>query len=203
LKDVCRLIPEDGLLLLDNGAFTTWKQGETFDEAGFWDWANETMSSVPQAVAVIPDVIGGNEEDNWMAAARAVRGRLAQYPERCMYIWHTNDSQAMLKKACLLFNFVGIGSCAEHDIQRQWRAFYERIREANAVIEYVDQFYGRRPWVHVMRGLGKASQFARFDSADSSNLARNHWRSKGTIDHVWRMARRIEASATKGQLRLL
>lgn len=203
LADASGLIPADGMLLLDNGAFTTWRQGRSFDESGFWDWANEVMESVPQAVAVIPDVIGGSEEQNWLAAARAVRGGLAKYPERCMYIWHTNDSMEILQKACLLFNFVGIGSCEAHDIQRCWREFYSRIREANAVIEYVDQFCGRRPWIHVMRGLGKASLFARFDSADSSNLARNHWRHKGAENHVWQMARRIEASATKGQLRLL
>lgn len=197
LHQVGPLVPEQGILLLDNGAFTTWRQGKQFDEAGFWSWANEAQEIYPQAVAVIPDVIDGTEEENWVAAARAIRGGLAEFPERTMFCWHTNDSLEQLTKACLLFNFLAIGSCQEHDIQTRYQAFLERIREANAQIEYVDTFYGRRPWVHVMRGLGKAHDFIRFDSADSSNLARNHWRYKGQPGHVQLMADRIEAKATR------
>ena len=36
LHDVGPIVPESGILLLDNGAFTAWKQGREFDEAGFW-----------------------------------------------------------------------------------------------------------------------------------------------------------------------
>lgn len=195
LHQVGPLVPETGILLLDNGAFTTWRQGKAFDEAGFWQWANEAQARYPEAVAVIPDVIGGSEEENWMAAARAIRGGLARFPERTMFCWHTNDSLDQLKKACLLFNFVAIGSCQEHDIQTRYSAFYARLRAANATIEAVDILCGRRPWIHVMRGLGKAHEFPRFDSADSSNLARNHWRHKGGSHHVQAMADRIEARA--------
>ena len=50
------------------------------------------------AVAVIPDVIGGSEADNWAEAARAVH-ELAAYPERLMFIWHMNDSLDGLERA--------------------------------------------------------------------------------------------------------
>lgn len=191
LHDVGPMTTETGILLLDNGAFTTWKQGRDFDEQGFWDWANAAQDLYPQAVAVIPDKITGNEEDNWMMAARAIRGGLAKYPERTMFIWHTNDSIAQLKKACLLFNFIGIGSCEGTDIILEWAAFEKRIQEANMTIEAVDIICGRRPWVHIMRGLGKYHKFRRFDSADSSNIARNHCRTKGNPNHVRVMADRI------------
>lgn len=197
LHQVAPLVPEEGILLLDNGAFTTWRQGKQFDELAFWAWANAAQEQYPQAVAVIPDVIGGSAEENWVTAARAIRGGLAEYPERTMFVWHTNDSLAQLTNACRLFNFLAIGSCQEHDIQTRYQVFLERIRAANAQIEYVDTFYDRRPWIHVMRGVGKAHEFIRFDSADSSNLARNHCRYKGKPGHVQHMADRIEAKANR------
>ena len=192
LHDVGPLVLSTGILLLDNGAFTTWKQGREFDEIGFWDWANEAQGLYTEAVAVIPDQIGGTEADNLMMASRAIRGGLAEYPERCMFVWHTNDSMEQLKKAALLFNFIAIGSCAEHDIQKNWAAFYARAGKANQMIEAVDLMTGRRPWVHVMRGLGKFHKFPRFDSADSTNIARNHCRTKGQPAHVRAMADRIK-----------
>ena len=191
LHDVGPLVPSTGILLLDNGAFTTWKQGREFNELGFWDWANAAQDLYPEAVAVIPDQIGGTEADNLMMASRAIRGGLARYPERTMFVWHTNDSMAQLKKAAMLFNFIAIGSCAEHDIQKHWAEFYARAGKASDMIEAVDLMTGRRPWVHVMRGLGKFHKFPRFDSADSTNIARNHCRTKGQPAHVRAMADRI------------
>ncbi len=192
LHDAGPLVPASGILLLDNGAFTTWKQRRDFDEAGFWHWANAAQAIYPEAVAVIPDVIGGSEAENLTLAARAIRGGLAAYPERCMFVWHTNNRLDLLKRAAMLFNFVAIGSCAEHDIQKHWPDFLARIEQANRTIEAVDLLAGRRPWIHVMRGLGKYHKFPRFDSADSSNIARNHCRTKVQPDHVRAMADRIK-----------
>ena len=192
LHDVGPLVPETGILLLDNGAFTAWKQGREYDTAGFWDWANAAQDLYPNAVAVIPDVIEGDEADNLMQASLAIRGGLAKYPERCMFVWHTNDSMEQLKTAAMLFNFIAIGSCAEHDIQKHWPAFYARARKASAFIDGVELMTGRRPWIHVMRGLGKFHKFPRFDSADSTNVARNHCRTKDQPEHVRAMADRIK-----------
>jgi len=86
LHDVGPTRPENGILLLDNGAFTAWKQGREFDEAGFWAWANAAQDLYPEAVAVIPDEIGGSEADNLMMASRASRGGLAKHPERTMVV---------------------------------------------------------------------------------------------------------------------
>ena len=192
LHDVGPLVPDDGILLLDNGAFTAWKQGREYDARGFWVWANEAMGVYPNAIAVIPDTIdGGTEDDNWMLAAEAIRGGLAEYPERCMFVWHTNDSMEQLKRAATLFNFIAIGSCEEHDIQEHFPEFLARCHKASAFIEGVELMTGRRPWVHVMRGLGKCHKFPRFDSADSTNVARNHCRTKQQPNHVRTMVDRI------------
>lgn len=192
LDDVGPLVGETGILLLDNGAFTAWKQKREYDELGFWDWANEAQRRYPKAVAVIPDKITGNMADNLMLASRAIRGGLAEFPERTMAVWHTNETMEQLKIFASIFNFIAIGSCEEHDIQKCWPEFEARARKASAFIDGVELMTGRRPWVHVMRGLGKFHKFPRFDSADSTNIARNHCRTKGQPAHVRAMADRIK-----------
>lgn len=193
LERCIELQDPEGMLLLDNGAFSHWRAGKgQIDRNAFFTWANEAQHYCPVAVAVIPDIIGGDEEQNWMEAAIAVRD-LSDFPERLMFCWHMNDSLAQLKRAALLFNFIAIGSCAEYDVQKNRPAYLARLREASAVIDYVEKFYGRRPWVHLMRGLAMLQKAIRVESADSSNVARNHCRTKGKPGHVGAMAARLKA----------
>lgn len=182
------------ILILDNGAFSIWKAGvegrelpkrlQFADQAeyrkAFWHWANEIQRRCPEAVAVIPDVIGGSEEDNLIEISYALRYGRSAFPERCMSIWHTNESDEFLITQCRLLNFVGVGSCMEHDIQgKDTRPkYFERIREASKMIDMVEELHNRRPWIHLMRGLGQFHKLARFDSADSTNAAVNHHRYK-------------------------
>jgi len=194
MERIIELQDPAGMLLLDNGAFSHWKKGKgQIDRVKFFDWANEIQSydmGGQVAVAVIPDVIGGSEEQNWLEAAYAVR-ELSEYPERLAFCWHMNDSMEQLKKAAMLFNVVCIGSCAEYDIQTNRKAYFERLREASAILDYVEHFHGRRPWVHLMRGVAVLKDAIRFESADSTNVARNHCRTKGTPGHVKAMVKRI------------
>jgi len=192
--DACiRLQDPKGMLMLDNGAFTHWRQGKgQIDRVAYFAWANAAQARCSVAVAVVPDVIEGSEEANWMEAAYAVRQE-SRYPERLMFVWHMNDSLEQLERAARLFNFIAIGSCAQFDVQRNRKAYIARLRQANATLNYVASFHGRRPWVHLMRGLAVYSAAIRFDSADSSNVARNHCRTKGKVEnHIGAMAARIE-----------
>lgn len=196
------LVGPTGVVMLDNGAFSAWRStGHNMtasERQGFYDWANDAMRRCDQAVAVIPDVIeGSTPEANWELAREAVHYGF-EFPERAMFVWHMDEPIEQLQKACRLFNFVAIGSCAQYDIQKNFAGYMDRLREAMASIEYVDQFYGRRPWVHAMRGLGQYHRFRRLDSADSTNIARNHCRTKGRPNHVRAMAARIEAKAIWG-----
>ncbi|MFL6600777.1 MAG: hypothetical protein ACJ8R9_05545 [Steroidobacteraceae bacterium] len=193
LHRVMELLAPHSLLLLDNGAFSRWKAGRgVIDREHFWLWANEAQELCELAIAVIPDVIGGAEDANWREASCAVRSSLSAYPERCMFIWHMNESFEGLARAARLFNFVGIGSCAQFDVQRYPERYRERLRHASAVLDYVELFHGRRPFVHLMRGLGVLHQFTRFDSADSTNIARNHHLARNEPRHVAALAARIE-----------
>ena len=193
LETCIRLQDPKGMLMLDNGAFTHWRKGKgAIDRRAYFAWANAAQARCAAAVAVIPDVIGGDEATNWMEAAYAVRQE-ARYPERLMFVWHMDDSLEQLEKACRLFNFVAIGSCAAFDVQKNRKAYIARLRQANATINYVEAFHGRRPWIHLMRGTAMFAKAIRFESADSSNVARNHCRTKGQANHIAAMAARIEA----------
>jgi hypothetical protein len=194
LDQAIELQDPEGMLMLDNGAFSHWRAGRgRIDREAFFAWANEAQSRCDVAVAVIPDVIGGSEDENWLEAAHAVRGELSEYPERLMFVWHMNDSIEQLVRACRLFNFVAIGSCAEYDIQKNRQAFLARLRHASAAIDYVEQTFGRRPWVHLMRANGVIASAIRFESSDSTNVARNHCRTKGEPQHVRTMADKVAA----------
>ena len=207
LEECIELVGEDQILILDNGAFTAWKQGIVLDDAwwdGFYAWANAAMDRCPQAVAVIPDVIDGTEQENIMLVAKALKGGKLKYPERAMAIWHMNESFTQLKALYRIFNFVGFGSCAEYDIAKNGPtcAYYRRFLAAWAHMAWWDIEFGRqnRPWLHMMRGLGGLHKIG-FESADSCNIAINLNRTKGEfVNHVQQMADRLWAKVNKLEL---
>lgn len=90
LEDAIRLVGQDQILLVDNGAFSYHKAGgDTRSEAyldAFEEWAGDILERCPQAVAVIPDVIGGTEAENAELAAQCQLD-----PDRCMAVWHLHE----------------------------------------------------------------------------------------------------------------
>jgi len=187
-----KLVGDDQILVLDNGAFTMWmterkgkqlpprlrfESQEEYREA-FWSWANAIQERCPVAVAVIPDVIEGSEHDNLMELSWALREDMAAHPDRTMAIWHLNESLEQLEKMCRLMNFVGFGSCAEYDVQKHRDEYDRRVQEAMAVVDRVEREHNRRPWIHLMRGLGRLQHHVACESADSTNAAVNHHRYK-------------------------
>ena len=113
VDDAIRLVGEDQILLVDNGAFGMHKQGDDArDEAYLEDyerWAQAILDRCPQAIAVIPDIIEGAESEN----------RGAHHARRC---WTTSArcrSGTCTKASTPLylcespFNYVGFGSSGE------------------------------------------------------------------------------------------
>lgn len=201
LDRVIELVGEEEILVLDNGAFSHWRQGRgQIDRVEFWAWANAAQARSSQAVAVIPDVIEGSQEENLLEVSWALREELAEFPERTMAIWHLNESLDQLAVLCRLMNFVGFGSCAEFDVQRKRAAYMERIREASEVVDQVEAEHDRRPWIHLMRGLGVFAELTRFESADSTNIAVNHSRYKAEHgdDRAAFLRRRIQTQVDQG-----
>ena len=201
LDRVIELVGEEEILVLDNGAFTHWRQGRgRIDRNEFWTWANTAQDYSPQAIAVIPDVIEGSEKENLLEVSWALREGLAWFPERTMAIWHLDESLDQLAILCRLMNFVGFGSCAEFDVQKNRAGYLARIQEASDVVDQVEADHDRRPWIHLMRGLGVFAGLTRFESADSTNIAVNHSRYKAEHgdDRAAFMRRRIQDQVDAG-----
>ena len=201
LDRVIELVGDEEILVLDNGAFTHWRQGRgAIDRVEFWAWANEAQARSENAVAVIPDVIEGSENENLLEVSWALREKLAEFPDRTMAIWHLDESLDQLRTLCRLMNFVGFGSCAEFDVQKKRAAYMKRIAAASAVVDEVEHEHGRRPWIRLMRGLGVFAELTRFESADSTNIAVNHSRYKAEHgdDRAAYMRRRIQTQVDAG-----
>lgn len=175
LEQAIDLVGEDGILLVDNGAFSAWKSGtDTMNDEsyldGFAEWANAILDVCPQAIAVLPDVIDGTHEQNWQLASET----MTMFDmERVMPIWHMHEPIFYLLNLCEGFSYVGIGSSAQYSSPDSpaWKA---RIAEAFAAIESWEAESGEvRPRIHMMRAQSKHHAHA-FDSSDSTNVAVNH-----------------------------
>lgn len=176
LDQAIDLVGEDGILLVDNGAFSLHKQGvsardESYVEA-YEAWAQEILDRCPQAIAVIPDIIGGTVDEN----AELIRTTMLDY-SRAMPIWHMHEPISYLLYLCESFNYVGIGSSGDY-----WQVgtpkWHARITEAFAAIDQWEATSNGayiRPRIHMMRAQSQAHAYP-FDSSDSTNVAMNHGR---------------------------
>lgn len=202
LDEAIMRVGHHGVLLVDNGAFSMHKKGVSArDEAYLADyeaWAQDILDRCPQAIAVIPDVIGGTVEEN----AELVNTTMLPF-ERSMPIWHMHEPLHYLLHLCDAgFDYVGIGSSGDF-----WQvgtpAWTARINEALAAIDaWEAQGNGGnlRPRLHMMRAQSQAHLFV-FDSSDSCNVAMNHGRYKsegpGYVSRfAGRVSSKIRASAT-------
>jgi len=194
LDDAIRLVGADGILLVDNGAFSAWRAGQDtltddyFD--GFADWANDILDRCPQAVVVAPDKIDGNEEQNWELICQSIG---AFDPERIMPVWHLHESLDYLRHILEGgFQYIAFGSSGAYR-DPGTPAWHARIREAFAAIDaWEAEDGGVRPRIHMMRAQKFADQYP-FDSSDSTNLARNTSRAARKGSSVAQTAARIDA----------
>jgi len=152
-------------VMLDNAAFTIWKQGGKLDPAGFYAWAKPWLDC-PTTWGVIPDVIDGSEFDNWDLAMEC------PFPVQKMApVWHLHESLDYLN---ILVNrwprvcFGSSGQFAEVGTP-QW---HDRIQQA------FDAVWDRRPMIHMLRGMKCARYPYPFASLDSTDVARNHHAAK-------------------------
>lgn len=196
LDQAIDLVGGDGILLIDNGAFSAWQAGvDTMNDPAYLDgfaaWANDILDRCDQAWVVLPDVIDGTHEDNWQLALE----HLSVFDsERCMPVWHLHEPLSYLIHLCESFSYVAFGSSG--DYQRpgtdKWHA---RIQEAFAAIDqwlidsegcYV------RPRLHMMRAQAFAHLYP-FDSSDSTNVAMNHNRQlKKSGEDIPAFAKRVD-----------
>lgn len=166
-------------VMWDNGAFSYNSRNETPDWSKFYDWVGPRLGHPHWAV--VPDVIGGEVEDNLSL--------IREWPHRrdlAAVVWHLHEPVGHLLDLCQLdFGKLCFGSSGEY-----WQvgsASWERRVDAafNALSRA-----GNIPWVHMLRGLAMCGDRWPFASADSVNVARN-FKDSNTCPE--RMARRIDS----------
>lgn len=208
LDQAIELVGQDGILLLDNGAFSAWQSGQslTWDHwERFAAWAADIQARCPQAVAVVPDVIGGTEQENWELMNDFQCCGIVD-TDRCMPVWHMHESLDYLRNMTD-WGYLAIGSSGQY-AQVGTAKWHKRIRVAMRTLNRETMRRGmRRPWVHMMRAQSEMHAYD-FDSCDSCNVAVNHnrWRKRHPCDnHVASMAQsildRVAASCDGGERR--
>ena len=165
-------------VMWDNGAFTAFTQGTTFDINAFYKWVEPRLGHPHWAV--IPDEIGGDEAQN--------RAKLATWPfpkEFGAPVWHLHMHTDYLLYLCDNYPKVCFGSSGEY-----WKIgtikWEQRI---DAAFNAIAQHHRHLPWIHMLRGLSQSGKRWPFASADSVNVARNYKDSKADPE---KMARRID-----------
>jgi len=159
--EVCLQIGQS--VMFDNGAFTTFKSGKTFDMAAFYGWLEPRLGHPHWGV--VPDVIDGDEDQQ--------KKLLQTWPFDLALgapVWHLGLSLDYLLFLADRWPKVCFGSSGEFwDVgSEKW---CDRVDQAfNALARHNRHM----PWVHMLRGLAMSGQRWPFASADSVNVARNH-----------------------------
>lgn len=160
--------------ILDNGAFTFWRQGRQINWQEFYAWADEWLHHPGCDFAIIPDVIDGTEAENNALLASCPMPR-----HKSAAVWHINESISRLKWLAEEYPRVCIGSSGEFDVTKP-EAFLQRAHEAiGAICNDRGQPITR---LHGLRCLNP-ELFAHLPltGADSTMVARNIG-----IDSAWR-----------------
>lgn len=172
---VCHEIGQS--VMLDNGAYTFWRQRiegrrpTAKAEAsghGRWDeyyaWAAPWLRA-HTTWAVIPDVIDGSVADNDALVAEWPFG-YSGAP-----VWHMHEPLGRLARLCGDWPRVCLGSSGAYSRVGDAR-WHRRLGEAMAVV--CDGEGVPRAWLHMLRGLALATGPYPFASLDSTNIAQNH-----------------------------
>ena len=171
-------------VMLDNGAFSKWKRGAATDWPAFYTWC-ERWLAFPTTWAVIPDVIDGGSQ------LQDALVREWPFGHRGAPVWHMDEPLDRLVRLCGEWPRVCIGSTAEYRkvLSDSWRRRMDECWNAIA------KAFRLLPWVHMLRGMQCAGLHWPFASADSTDIAQNHWRPQNTPRS---MAERWDAMQTPG-----
>ncbi len=181
--DVTRCHAIGQSVMLDNGAFSEWKQGKATDWPAYYEWADEWLA-YPTTWAVIPDVIDGGRD--------AQDALIRQWPHgsRGTPVWHMDEPISRLQDLTDNWPKVCIGSTSVYAevMSDRWRM------RMDAAFNTVCR--GRfTPWLHMLRGMACSGERWPFASVDSTDIARNHNRDRNTPR---KMADRWDAVQCRG-----
>ena len=153
--------------VLDNGAFTVWKQGGELDFNGYVQWVDEWHRHPGFDWALIPDVIGGSEEENddllkrWHDNSSAIG----------VPVWHLHESFDRLLALSDAYQRIALGSSGVWKTpgSKHW---WTRMRD---VMNFLCDEEGRPPCkLHGLRMLNpRVFPLLPLASADSTNAGMN------------------------------
>lgn len=174
--------------ILDNGAFSLWKAGKQVDWPSYYQWVNQLRNHPRFDFAIIPDVIGGTEQENDKL--------LDEWPfplHQGAAVWHINESFERLIRLAIKYPTVCIGSCAEWDVSHPTK-FLARARLA---ISKICDANGQP--ICKLHGLRILNQriFTQIplSSADSTNVAINIGKDKN-----WRGTYQPQSKETRAAI---
>lgn len=152
-------------IVLDNGAFSAWKQKKCYDFSGYAEWAAKWVRHPAVDWCVIPDIIDGSEAENDELLARWALPAAVSVP-----VWHLHESLDRLVRL-LSYPRIALGSSGDFSTIGN-DLWWKRIVEAMRVV--CDESGIPRTKIHGLRMLdpGVFSKLP-FSSADSCNVARN------------------------------
>ena len=165
-------------VMWDNGAFTSYQQGQAFDINKFYEWLEPRLGHPHWAV--IPDVIDGTLQQQKELLLTWPFPQTLGAP-----VWHMAQPISYLLDLAQKYERICFGSSGKY-----WKvgdtAWSHRADEAfNALAKR----HKHLPHIHMLRGLALGGQRWPFASADSVNVARNF---KDGNNDPERMARRID-----------
>ena len=152
-------------VVLDNGAFSAWRQQKTHDFAGYIEWCAKWLPHPAVEWCVIPDKIDGTEEDNDALLTKWPYPKAQSVP-----VWHMHES---LGRLLYLMEWPRIALGSSGDFARVGTAqWWRRMAEAMSVL--TDAQGHPLVKLHGLRMLdpGVFSKLP-LASADSCNVARN------------------------------
>lgn len=157
---------------IDNGAFTSWKQGTQYDMEAYADFVRKWHKHPSFDWYVIPDVIDGNENDN-MAMIAKWRELIGDYKifNVGVPVWHMHEPIEVLRTLCHAYSRVALGSSGQYATVGDG-AWWSRMAEAMDAC--TDEYGYPNTKLHGLRMLDPTVfSHLPLSSADSTNVARN------------------------------
>jgi hypothetical protein len=162
--DMCEAIGQS--VLWDNGAFSSYTRGKSFDEQKLYEWIAPRLYHPHRAVVL--DQIDGDVDAQREMTKRWPFPRDLSWP-----VWHLDKPLDYLSELSDEWPGVCLGSAGKF-----WEIHstaWERRMEK--VFDHLSR-RGTLPWLHGLRMLGRVESWP-LASADSTNLAQNYGRDPG------------------------
>jgi hypothetical protein len=127
IAEVCRSF------VLDNGAFSLWKSGKQTDWDGFYDWVEKWKNHPRFEWFLIPDVIGGSDEENQELMEHC------PFPDHISVpVYHLGESFRRLSEMVERYPRIAIGSTQGFELKtiRFWnemRKIFEVICDRDGI----------------------------------------------------------------------